>query len=62
MKKDKDTEFYKNRNRDNLLKKIDDLYQLNKELLSKIKEARRSLTEKVQKKANGGSVNLIVDG
>lgn len=62
MKKDKDTEFYKNRNRDNLLKKIDDLYQLNKELLSKIKEAKKSLTEKVQKKANGGSVNLIVDG
>jgi hypothetical protein len=62
MEKNSDVEFYRKRNRTDLIRKINDIYSLNRNLMSKIESVRKILEEKPVSLKDGGPMNLIVDG
>lgn len=62
MEKNSDVEFYRKRNRTDLIRKINDIYSLNRNLMSKIESVRKILEEKPVSLKDGGPINLIVDG
>lgn len=62
MEKNREASYDSHKQKMDLSKKIDDLYNLNKTLMSKIKDVKSMLESKRISFKEGGAVNLIVEG